>query len=161
MRAGRRQSGRGGYACVVGGARLLDQHYQPSSPHPCLAGAGAVALPSGESLPQREWPPRVRVAMAGYEYVSSEQLAGFDKYKVARAPRAPCSSWSRPLPGGGGSARSVSPCAAWPRAGWRAFLRGSRGVLGLRGSGCVGPPYARRPDSAPSRDRLCLRRPLG
>lgn len=32
---------------------------------------------------------RVRVVMASYEYVSPEQLAGFDKYKVARAPRTP------------------------------------------------------------------------
>lgn len=66
--------------------------------------------------------------MAGYEYVSSEQLAGFDKYKVARALRMPLFLLvlvAEEL------ARSVSPCAAWFRAGWRAFLRGSCQVLGL------------------------------
>lgn len=36
-----------------------------------------------------EWALGVRVVMAGYEYVSPEQLAGFDKYKVERAPRKP------------------------------------------------------------------------
>lgn len=38
-----------------------------------------------------------RVAMAGYEYVSPEQLAGFDKYKVAWAGGRPSPSlWPRP-----------------------------------------------------------------
>lgn len=150
-------------ACVPGGGRVAEadthawwaelgsfyQYYQPRSGHRCLAGAGAFALRAGEWLPQREWPLGVGDAMAGYEYVSSEQLAGFDKYKVARAPRAPCSSWSRPLPGGGGLARSVSPCAAWPRAGWRAFLRGSRGVLGPWGGGAWGHPRLAAPTRHP------------
>lgn len=46
-----------------------------------------------------EWALGFRVVMAGYEYVSPEQLAGFDKYKVARAGGRP-SPWSRPRPGG-------------------------------------------------------------
>lgn len=72
--------------------------------------------------------------MAGYEYVSPEQLAGFDKYKVARGPA------DAPLPPGPGlsqaaerQARSVSPCAAWLWAGWPAFPRGSCRDPGLWG----------------------------
>lgn len=74
--------------------------------------------------------------MAGYEYVSPEQLAGFDKYKVARgsadAPLPPPPGLSLVAEG---QARSVSPCAAWLRAGWRAFLRGSCRDLELWGQG--------------------------
>lgn len=88
-----------------------------------------------------EWPLGVRVVMAGYEYVSPEQLAGFDKYKVAPGPAdAPLP----PLPGlsqaAEGQARFVSPCAAWLRAGWRAFLRGSCRDLELWGQGAWGHP---------------------
>lgn len=64
------------------------------------------ALPSWcwrfRTLPCRvaaEWALGVRVAMAGYEYVSPEQLAGFDKYKVARAPRTPLSLLGPASPG--------------------------------------------------------------
>lgn len=39
--------------------------------------------------------------MAGYEYVSPEQLAGFDKYKVEQeGGRQPLSPSPRPRPGG-------------------------------------------------------------
>lgn len=58
-----------------------------------------------------EWALGFRVVMAGYEYVSPEQLAGFDKYKVARAGVRPSLSLPRPRPGGcGAGAVRVTLC---------------------------------------------------
>lgn len=68
---------------MVGGARLLPilaAQVCPAWGRCFRTSLGRVAV---------EWPLGVRVVMAGYEYVSSEQLAGFDKYKVARALRIP------------------------------------------------------------------------
>ena len=64
--------------------------------------------------------------MASYEYVSPEQLAGFDKYKVARAPRTPLAL--------------LVPAS--PRR-----LRGRRGLCHLvpRGSGQTGGTFSRGP----------------
>lgn len=109
-----------------------------------------------------EWALGVRVVMAGYEYVSPEQLAGFDKYKVARAPWTPLSllgpasprrlrSWRGPCHlvrrGSGRAGRRFfwSPAETWGFG------------VGVRGS-TVGPPP--RLGTLP-RDRLFLRRPLG
>lgn len=159
MRAGRWQSGRGGHACVVGGARLsFYQYSQPSSPHPCRAGAGACAL-----LRWGEWPLGVRVTMAGYEYVSAEQLAGFDKYKVARrAPRAPrC----LPVPASPGRRRTGAVRVTLRRvaqgglAGRRfsgAGVGGSRGVLGPWVRRVRGHPRLAAPTPAPSRIALAF-----
>lgn len=137
-------------------------YHQPGSPHPCRAGAGAFALRGEASQPQREWPLRVGVAMAGYEYVSSEQLAGFDKYKVSAGPAG------TPVPPRPGLSQAAEerhgPCHLVPRGPGRAggrFLRGSRGVLGLWGSACVGPtPLGSPPGLGTLPDRPRLRRPL-
>jgi hypothetical protein len=88
-----------------------------------------------------EWALGFRVVMAGYEYVSPEQLAGFDKYKVVRVGGPPSPPSPRPRPGGGGRRRG--PCHlvpdVWLRACWRQFLRGPASHGGLR-SGSLGKP---------------------
>lgn len=93
-----------------------------------------------------EWALGVRVVMAGYEYVSPEQLAGFDKYKVARGPAdVPLPSRPGLSLAAEGQARSVSPCAAWPWAGGLAGVSPggpaeTRGLgVKVRGS-ILGPP---------------------
>lgn len=103
----------------------------------------------------------VRVVMAGYEYVSPEQLAGFDKYKVARGPRTPLSllvpASPRRLRGRRG------PCHLVPRGSGQAEGSFSVGPaecwgfgVGERGS-ILGPPL--RLGTLPG-DCLFLRRPV-
>lgn len=100
--------------------------------------------------------------MAGYEYVSPEQLAGFDKYKVARALRTPLSLLGPASPGRLRIRRG--PCHLVRRGSGRAGRRFFWGPaeswgfgVGVRGN-TVGPPT--RLSTLP-RDGLCLRRPLG
>lgn len=99
-----------------------------------------------------EWVLDVRVVMAGYEYVSPEQLAGFDKYKVVRAPRTPlyllAPASPRRLRGRRG------PCHLVPRGSGRAGGRFSRGL------GAWGAPKASLRLSTLPGDCLFLRRPL-
>lgn len=108
-----RREPRGGCACALGRPRVRGGR---SAPLPSLP---AQALPSLQravccscfiSRSQRvaaaaERAVGFRVVMAGYEYVSPEQLAGFDKYKVDRAGgradgRPPLSPSPWPHPGG-------------------------------------------------------------
>ena len=83
-------SGGGGYACAVGGAWLLYLLCPPGSSQSCPAGV--VLLVSYLVVESRcRLGARVRVVMASYEYVSPEQLAGFDKYKYSAVDTNPLS----------------------------------------------------------------------
>lgn len=98
-----------GCACALGGLRVRGGR---SAPLPSLPAQAFLTLHiavrcscfltlSSSVAAAAEWAFSFRVIMAGYEYVSPEQLAGFDKYKVEKA-----SGWSslspvpRPRPGG-------------------------------------------------------------
>lgn len=100
---------RGGCACALGGLRVRGGRSAPlpSSPaqafpvlHSAVCCSCFIAL-SHSVAAAAERAFSFRVVMAGYEYVSPEQLAGFDKYKVEKASwRSPLSPASRPRPGG-------------------------------------------------------------
>lgn len=108
-------------------------------------------FPASSRRVAAEWAFGVRVVMAGYEYVSPEQLAGFDKYKVARAPRTLLSLRvpASPRRLGAGAGR-VTLCRVAPGGLAGVALGGSCRVLGLWGRR-AGSTLGRRPDSAPSR----------
>lgn len=120
---------RGGCACALGWLRVRGGW---SAPLPSLPAQAFLTLHSAvccscfialsrSVAAAAEWAFSFRFVMAGYEYVSPEQLAGFDKYKVgegelavAPLPRAPAAPWR--LRGRRGPCHLVS--AAW-RAGGR------------------------------------------
>lgn len=114
---------RGGRSSVL---LILPAQFFPSLPSRCLY------FRSSSWIVAAEWALGVRVVMAGYEYVSLEQLAGFDKYKVVRAPQSPLSLL---VPASPRRLRSWrGPCHLVPRGSGQvggAFLRGSCRVLGL------------------------------
>lgn len=91
---------RGGCACAVGGLRVRGGRSArlpslPGQAFPSLCSAvcfSCFIAPSLRVAAAAEWVFGFRVIMAGYEYVSPEQLAGFDKYKVERT------GWVAPFP---------------------------------------------------------------
>lgn len=116
---------------------ILPAHLFRSLPSQCLCFCIFSWLGAAE------WELGVRVVMAGYEYVSPEQLAGFDKYKVARAPRTPLSLLSPAAPRRLRSRRDL--CHLVPHGSVRAGGRLSGGPAeswgigdGVRGS-ILGP----------------------
>lgn len=99
----------GGCACALGrlrvrGGRSAPVPSLPAQALPTLHGAlrcSRFISRSRRVAAAAEWAFGFRVVMAGYEYVSPEQLAGFDKYKVEQeGGRQPLSPSPRPRPGG-------------------------------------------------------------
>lgn len=106
---------RGGCACALGVLRVRGGR---SSPLPSLPAQAFLVLHSAECCScfiarscsvaaAAEWAFSFRVVMAGYEYVSPEQLSGFDKYKVEKAGKRAVAPLAR------------APAAPWPARGWR------------------------------------------
>lgn len=84
-----------------------------------------------------EWAFSFRVVMAGYEYVSPEQLSGFDKYKVEKASRrSPISPAPGPRPGRRG-AGAVRVTLRLPRGAPAGVVEGDSGG-GRSRSGSLG-----------------------